>query len=153
MNAPKKRDVIDVLEHLLVSCADGAEGYRHAASEVDNAEIRRLLAHNAAEREAIGCVLTNALVALGHKPAHHGSLPGAVHRRWIDALGAVKSQPTRAILHECQRGEHETIAAFTATLGQDLPGEVLALVQAQLGRVFKASAALNRVALDLEEPS
>lgn len=144
-------DAVHVLQRLLVVCADGAAGYRHAAAGVPERSIHAVLARNAAQREEMGCVLTYALVELGQKPSHHGSVAGAAHRRWLDALSAVKSDATKAILHECQRGERETIEAFTAALGRSLPERVHTVVQSQLGRVLEASAALGREVLALDE--
>jgi uncharacterized protein (TIGR02284 family) len=140
-------DDIRVLEQLLVSCQDGVEGYRRAAGDVEDEHVRRFLEHAAAEREEIASVMTNALVALGYKPAHHGSALGAVHRRWIDVVARARS--TSAILHECQRGERETLAAFSSAAGRELREDVREVVQSQLGRLLQASAALNRVVLDV----
>ena len=142
---------IDVLQRLLVVCADGAAGYRHAAAGIPDRSIHAMLARNAAQREEVESVLTYALVELGFKPSHHGSVAGAVHRRWLDTLPAVKADATRAILHECQRGERETIEAFSAALGRSLPTSVHNVVQSQLGRVLEASAALGREVLALDE--
>ncbi len=142
---------VDVLQRLLVVCADGTAGYRHAAAHVPDRSIHAMLARNAAQREEMESVLTYALVELGFKPSHHGSVAGAVHRRWLGALPAVKTNPTRAILRECQRGERETIEAFAAALGRSLPDEVHNVVQSQLGRVLEASAALGREVLALDD--
>ena len=136
-------ETIHALDRLLVLCADGAEGYRHAAGAVDDPTVHRFLAKRAAEREEIVSVLTNTLVAIGYKPGHHGSVQGAVHRRWLDAIGLLKRNSVQAILHECERGEQETIAGFTAALGRGLPEEIHAVVQSQLGRVLEAGAALR----------
>jgi uncharacterized protein (TIGR02284 family) len=149
MSASTRADVIDLIRRLLVSCSDGVEGYRHAAEDVTSKTLRRFLAHGAAEREEVACVLTNLLVTLGHKPTHHGSLEGAIHRRWMDAVGAVKPHPDGAILHECQRGEQEMLALFAGALEHDLPNEVRSVIQAQLDRIFRASAALN-AAVDVD---
>jgi uncharacterized protein (TIGR02284 family) len=144
-------DVIRILDRLLVVAQDGVEGYRHAASAIPgerDASIHSFLAKNAAEREEIVATLTNALVSYGYKPAHHGSLAGAAHRRWVDLIGKIGYDPA-GILTECERGEEKTISAYAHALGRALPAEVHALVQAQLGRVLSGSAALSRILLDL----
>lgn len=143
-----------MLDRLLALCTDGVECYRHAAAAVQEPSIHRFLARSAAEREEIATVLTNTLVSIGYKPSHDRSVPGALHRRWLDVLGALKHNATPAILHECERGEHETIAGFMTVLGRSLPNDVHVVVQSQLGRVLETSAALRRVVLELEgEPS
>jgi uncharacterized protein (TIGR02284 family) len=138
-------EAIRALVHLLVICEDGVEGYRHAAAAVDDAAIQRVLAANAARREEVVSVLGYALVALGKKPPHHhGSLEGAVHRAFLD-LEKLVGASGRTITRECQRGERATIAAFAETLALDLPADVKATVQSQLGRILEASEALARI--------
>jgi uncharacterized protein (TIGR02284 family) len=142
---------IEVLDKLLVLAADGVEGYRHAADAVKSPGIRRTLQKSAADREEIVSVLTNTLVSLGYKPSHHGSIPGAVHRRWLDALRPLTHGSAEAILKECQRGEQATIAGFSHALGRGLPEDIHAVVQAQLGRVLMSSARLRRLVVELED--
>lgn len=155
-STPHRDDPIRVLERLLVLCADGAAGYRHAAAMVKSPErLHQVLAQNAAHREEIESVLAYALVGLGEKPEHHGSIRGAVHRGWLDALAAFAPDAPnaiRAVLHECERGEQKTIEGFTAALGRSLPKEIHDAVQSQLGRVLEAAAALRRESMALDEP-
>lgn len=139
MNTTNDR-AITTLQHLLDVCTDGIEGYRRAAAGIDTPKVHRALAQNAAEREQIAAIFTNALVGLGHPPDHHGTIGGAVHRGWLRALETVHRDD--AILHECLRGERATIDAFAQALASELPGEVRSLVQSQLRRVL---AALERV--------
>jgi len=145
-------DVIRVLSHLLSIAHDGVEGYHQAACAIPVAtapRLHRFLAANAATREEIVSVLTNTLVEWGYKPPHHGSLAGAAHRRWLDLVGKLASDP-KAILDECERGEEKMLQAFAHGLGRSLPASVHAVIQSQLARVLTASAALRRVILDLE---
>jgi uncharacterized protein (TIGR02284 family) len=154
MTTTKSTETIQTLDRLLVLCADGVEGYRHAAKVVPEPSIHRVLASNAAAREETVSVLTYALVSLGYKPSHHASIPGALHRTWVDAIGALKPHATLTILHECERGEQRTLEGFTSALGRSLPEEIHSVVQSQLGRILEASAALQRaIAEATEKPS
>lgn len=143
---------IEVLEHLLELCADGVEGYRRAAAGVADAALRRELMALSSEREEILEVLANALVELGRRPRHHGTLLGAAHRRWMDVLARTKTDPTLSLLDECARGEHDTIEAFVRAVGQPLPDHVIEIVRPQLGRVLAASGVL-RMVIEREEVS
>ncbi|MDF2693905.1 MAG: hypothetical protein K0S65_2288 [Labilithrix sp.] len=151
MRAFRADDPVRVLERLLVLCADGAAGYRQAAAAVTEPRLHRRLARSAALREESGSVLTCALVALGRKPEHHGSLAGTMHRRWLDAVALVSPNGPLAILRECERGERETLEAFSTALGRSLPADVHSMVQSQLGRVLEASAALRGEIQALED--
>ncbi len=143
MSSAEINEAVRILEKLLVVCADGARGYRHAADAVKEPRLHRVLARSAAHREAIECVLTGALVELGHKPSHHGSAIGAAHRAWLDALVILAADDPRTILRECERGERVTIEAFSSALGGSLPDAVHDVIQTQLGRVLEASASLR----------
>lgn len=149
--ARPRREPISVLDHLLVLCTDGAAGYRKAASLVTNERVRHLLEDNAILREEVASVIGYTLAGLGHPRAEHGSLAGALHRRWIDTIALVEPGDTGALLRACALGERETIAAFSSALGCTLPDDVRGAVQSQLGRVLAASSALNREELNLRD--
>ncbi len=135
---------IDKLRHLLEVCTDGIEGYRRAAEAFREGSAHDALAKNAAEREEVAAVLTNALVDLGYKPPHHGSVEGVLHRGWLRALGAAHAD--EVMLHECMRGERATIDAFAEALASELPLSVRSVVQSQLGRVLTALERVDGVA-------
>lgn len=141
-------DEVSVLEHLRVLALDGAAGYAHAAAEVkEPPRLHDVLARNAADRAAVVDALGRALAALGGRPAHHGSLGGAVHRGWLSALNAFASdskQAVTAIVHECERGEHHTIEGFRQALEQPLSKDVRDLLLEQLRRIDAASTELER---------
>lgn len=122
-----------VLERLLTVCSDGVEGYRRAAASVQAPHLHALLQRNEVEREEIASALTNALVELGGRRAHGGSLTGALHRGFLGALHATHADV--AIVRECMRGDEVTLAAFAEALSHELPADVRAQVDVQRGRV------------------
>jgi uncharacterized protein (TIGR02284 family) len=136
---------VKTLERLLAVCEDGVLGYRRAAAAIDDPRLRAPLAAEAARREEVASVLAYALVDLGTKPSHHGSLEGAIHRRWVDALAASRAGGAHAILKECLRGERATIYAFAEALAEDLPYAVRTVVQSQLGRVLEAAETVSNL--------
>jgi len=142
-------DPIAVLDHLLVLCMDGVAGYRKAARLVANERLQHLLEDNATVREEVASVIGYTLAALGHPREEHGSLAGALHRGWLEAISLATPGDTAALLRACARGERETLAGFSAALGRSLPDEVRTAIQSQLGRVLAASSTLNREALNL----
>jgi uncharacterized protein (TIGR02284 family) len=144
-----ERQAVDVLEHLLVVCQDGVDGYRKAAEDVPAGPVRAFLASASAKREELASMLTQALVELGHKPVHRGSIAAAAHRRWLDAVAAVTGGP-EAVLEECRRGERQSLAAFATAMGGDLPEATHRLVRDVFERFLEASTALNKVAADLD---
>jgi len=144
MTTPEITDAAHALERLVTVCADGVEGYRLAAAAVRAPQLHALLQRNEVEREEIASVLTNALAELGAKRDHGGSLAGALHRGWLGALGATHADD--AIIRECARGDHATLAAFAEALSHELPTDLRDRVQAQRGRVVSALERLSVVA-------
>jgi uncharacterized protein (TIGR02284 family) len=145
MSVPKTATA--ALEHLLALTHDGIEGYHHAAAAVADPKVHTFLMQCAASREEIACVLTNLLVELGHKPEQYGSLPGSVHRSWVDLLATVRRASVDAVLRECERGENEALIAFRHALANDLPPAVGGVVQAQFRRVREVARAVHELRL------
>jgi uncharacterized protein (TIGR02284 family) len=136
----------DLIEHLLVVCQDGADGYRRAAEDVPKGPVKDFLASASAKREELASVITNALVALGRKPSHHGSVAAAAHRRWLDAVAAVGRGSPAGVLEEGRRGEQQSLGAFVAALGGQLPEDVQRVVRDVFQRLLGATAALEEFA-------
>lgn len=140
---PEHADAARAVERLLTVCSDGVEGYRRAAPVVSAPELRSVLLRNEIEREEIASVVTNMLVELGAKGDHSGSLTGAVHRGLLAALGTRHADA--AILHECMRGDHVTLAAFAEALSHELPAELRERISAQQIRVVRALERLSEL--------
>ena len=136
MTTTEQSDGKRALERLLTICSDGVEGYRRGAASVRAPHLHALLQRNEVEREEIVSVLINALVELGAKRDHGGSLTGALHRGWLGALRATHAE--HAVLRECVRGDEVTLAAFAEALSHDLPTDIRARVDIQRGRVASA---------------
>lgn len=143
MTTTEPTDGAPTLERLLTICSDGVEGYRRATTIVRDPHLHALLQRNEVEREEIASVLTNALVEIGAKRDHRGSLMGALHRGWMGALRATHADD--AIVRECVRGDEVTLAAFTEALSHELPAQVRHRVHRQRGRVASALARLLAV--------
>jgi uncharacterized protein (TIGR02284 family) len=129
---------------LLRLCADGVAGYRHAALAIREPKLHTALWQNASEREEIGAVITNALVSRGVKPDHEGSAKGAVHRVWLDAIAALESNNTAAILHECERGDVVTCNAFEDAIDDPAASNVREMLVELLSKVFAARARISK---------
>lgn len=134
------------LERLIAVCNDGATGYRKAAGHARDADLRTELEAAAVDREEIASALGYALAELGRPAVSHGSLRGALHRAWLEAVATLERPHDVAVLRACERGERATVDAFIDALGRDLTGDVRSMIQSQLGRVLVANATLARAA-------
>lgn len=140
MTTTQLNDGVPAIERLLTICSDGVEGYRRATASIRAPDLHSMLQRNEVEREEIASVFTNALVEIGGKHEHRGSLTGALHRGWLGALQAMHADDE--IVRECLRGEGSTLEAFTEALTHELPPALRDCVIALRGRV---SAALERL--------
>ena len=68
---------------------------------------------------------------LGGDPETHGSVLGALHRRWLNVKTAITGKDEAAVLAECERGEDMAVVAYKDALAQDLPSDVRKLIAQQ----------------------
>ncbi len=61
----------------------------------------------------------------------HGSVLGALHRRWVNVKTAITGKDEAAVLAECERGEDMAVVAYKDALAQDLPSDVRKLIERQ----------------------
>jgi uncharacterized protein (TIGR02284 family) len=54
-----------------------------------------------------------------------------MHRGWVNLKSALTGDSDRSALDECERGEDAALGRYRDALKQDLPSEIVALVQRQ----------------------
>jgi uncharacterized protein (TIGR02284 family) len=67
----------------------------------------------------------------GGEPASGGTASGALHRGWVALKGTVGADSELSILESCERGEDTAIARYRKALKENLPADVLEVVQRQ----------------------
>ena len=88
MSNPNAHD-IKVLNGLIETTLDSADGYREAAEQTDDAHDRTLFQQRAAERQQIADDLSAAGRGLGGDPASDGSILAKAHRAFLDVKHAL----------------------------------------------------------------
>ncbi len=139
-------EVISTLNDLIETCRDGEKGFRTAAENVKNIELKSLFTGISQERGQCAAELQNEVRRLGGDPDHSGSLVGAIHRGWMD----LKSEATgddRAIITEAERGEDSSVKNFEEALKKNLPADIFALVNQQYQQARKAHAQIRSLEL------
>jgi uncharacterized protein (TIGR02284 family) len=124
-------DVISTLNNLIETCKDGEEGFRACAEKVQNAELRRVLMERSQHCVQSAEELQSEVRRLGGDPETHGSVLGALHRRWLAVKTAIIGKDEAAVLAECERGEDMAVVAYKDAVAQDLPGDVRKLIERQ----------------------
>ena len=88
MSNPNAHD-IKVLNGLIETTLDSADGYREAAEQTDDAHYRTLFQRRAAERQQIADDLSAAVRGLGGDPESDGSILAKAHRAFLDVKHAL----------------------------------------------------------------
>ncbi len=129
------------IKNLIQILHDGRDGYRQAAEQTENVQLKDLFEMLAVQRAQFAEELEPHLVRAGEDDPYEqgGTVAGAVHRGWIDLKAALTKQDEHAILAEVERGEDAAKEAYTNALQeQDLAADVRAVVVQQSGDVLQA---------------
>ncbi|HWQ34709.1 MAG TPA: PA2169 family four-helix-bundle protein [Blastocatellia bacterium] len=140
--AVSNSDVISTLNNLIETCRDGQNGFQSAAEGVADPQIRSLFEQYSQQRAQFVGELQSEVRRLGGDPQNTGSVAAALHRGWMNIKSAVTGKDEHNILEEAERGEDSAVRNYEDALNQNLPPEVLSIVQRQFAAVREAH---NRV--------
>ena len=127
--------VISTLNDLIETCRDGQNGFKDAAENVKNTDLRTFLNQLSTERAQFVNELQLEVRRLGGDPQKSGSATGAMHRVWMDIKGTFTGKDDHAILSECERGEDSAVDAYKDALKLGLPTTILSTVESQFQSV------------------
>lgn len=129
---------VSVLNDLIEVSRDGEEGFRKAAEDAKNPELKTLFSSRATEIGAAVRELQGQVSALGGKAEDHGSVAGALHRGWISLRTAVTDRSDLAILEETEKGEDVAKKKYADALQEtDLSFDIRALIERQYQGVLR----------------
>lgn len=141
---------VSILNDLIETGRDGQEGFRVAADGVQDPVLKGLFNDYAMQRAQFVGELQEQVRRLGGSPQQTGSVPGAMHRGWINIKAAVTNHDEAAVIAEAERGEDIAKRSYEKALEEkNLPSDLLTLIQRQYAEVKKAH---DRVR-DLEKAS
>ena len=123
--------VVSILNDLIETCKDGANGFRTAAEAVKHADAKALFSSRVPMIEGAAAELQAHVRRLGGDAETSGSVAAAVHRGWIDLKAAVTGKDDAAIITECERGEQLAVKNYEDALAKGLPADVRAIVERQ----------------------
>jgi uncharacterized protein (TIGR02284 family) len=122
---------VSVLNDLIETSKDGANGFRAAADAVESSEAKALFLSRVQLIERAVGELQDTVRRLGGDPERTGSVAATLHRGWIGLKSAVTGKDDAAIITECERGEELAVKNYEDALEKDLPADVRALVERQ----------------------
>lgn len=136
--AISNNDAISTLNNLIETCRDGQNGFQSAAEGITDSSIKSLFEQYSQQRAQFVGELQNEVRRLGGDPQNTGSVAAALHRGWINIKSAVTGKDEHNILEEAERGEDSAVRNYEDALNQNLPPEVLSMVQRQFAAVREA---------------
>jgi uncharacterized protein (TIGR02284 family) len=137
--ATAQDDVISTLNNLIETCKDGQEGFRNAAENVKDSELKAVFNRYAQERGQFATELQAQVRRLGGDPEKSGSMAGSLHRGWMNVKAAVTGGSEAAILNAAESGEDTAKRAYEEALRVgSLPADVRSIVETQARRVKDA---------------
>jgi uncharacterized protein (TIGR02284 family) len=111
---------IKVLNGLIETTIDSADGYREAAEETDDGRYRELFERRSFERREVASTLQSTVRALGGDPEDDGSILAKAHRAFLDIKHAL-IRNEQAVVNSVENGEDHIKARFERALeDQDL---------------------------------
>lgn len=119
---------ISVLNSLIETTIDSADGYEQAAGTAKDADLAQLFRRFASERRSVVADLRSHVVRLGGEPEDDGSLLAGAHRAFLNLRSAFDSD-TRTAINEVERGEDFIKEKYETALKAELSPDVREAVQ------------------------
>ena len=114
MSSPNHHD-IHVLNSLIETTIDSADGYREAAKETDQPNFRTLFEARSFERQQVTADLQGAVRTLGGDPEDDGTILAKAHRAFLDVKHALL-RDEQAVVNSVENGEDFIKAKFETAL-------------------------------------
>lgn len=124
------------LNDLLENTYDAERGFKKAADNVEDGNLKRYFAGKAQERYDFGHALKSEIKQFGQKVDKGDSLTGKAHRSWMDIKSLFSSDTEEAMLEEAIKGEKKAVEAYDDVLTEtNLPSSTQALLQEQRNKI------------------
>lgn len=106
---------IKILNGLIETTIDSAEGYQEAAKDADNSRLTAAFQSRGSERHQAASKLQQQVVTLGGKPEDSGTVLASAHRVFVNLRHTI-SKGDIAVVDEVERGEDHIKAKFEDAL-------------------------------------
>lgn len=127
---------VKVLNSLIETTLDSANGYKDAAESVDRPDCKTLFAERATRRRELAMQLQQEVRSFGGEPETDPSMLGKAHNKFVELKNAVTGGSDKAVIDEVERGEDVIKAKFERALDdQDLPIQAREVLQQAYGSI------------------
>ncbi len=124
------------LNELLEKTYDAEKGFKKAAENVDNAQLKRYFTRKAEQRYDFGHALKVEIKQFGQKVDKGDSFTGKAHRSWMDIKNLFSSDKEEAMLEEAQKGEKAAVEDYNDVLDEtNLPASTESILKQQRDQI------------------
>ncbi|WP_020602450.1 ferritin-like domain-containing protein [Spirosoma spitsbergense] len=142
-----REEIIDQLGKLLTLSNDAEEGYKEAADNVDDNELKTLFLKQSQQRAEFAQELDREIRALGGDTDNDTSLTADLHRAWINIKSAFTSNDDKTVVRECHRGDQEALNDYNKVLQEtNLAASTRELLLRQKQSIDTANSTMARLA-------
>lgn len=113
------RLIADNLNHLLSIARDGEKGYKNAAENAKDQDLKTIFERYSTQRSTYVNELQDLIISIGGDPGETGGMAGALHRTWIDIKESLSGHDRHALLSSCESGEDAAKEAYTKFFGDN----------------------------------
>jgi uncharacterized protein (TIGR02284 family) len=118
MNTDTRKHDIQILNSLIETTLDSADGYKEAARNAANANYQTLFQQWAAQRRQVVSDLQSEVRHLGGTPEDDGSVLAAGHRMFLKLRDSVTGDDA-SVIEEVERGEDFLKAKYEEALDDE----------------------------------
>ncbi|HEX2559567.1 PA2169 family four-helix-bundle protein [Phenylobacterium sp.] len=121
-----REHAVKVLNSLIETTLDSANGYKEAAENAQSTEFRTLFEERARRRMDLTRQLQQEVRSFGGQPEDDQSMLGKAHNKFVDLKTALTGGPDdKKVINEVERGEDVIKAKYEKCLNDDdLPSDV-----------------------------
>jgi uncharacterized protein (TIGR02284 family) len=119
---------VKVLNGLIEITLDSANGYKEAAENARDGQLKTMFAERARRRSELSRELQGEVRSFGGEPQDDQSLMGKAHNKFVDLKNALTGGSEKAVVDEVERGEDMIKAKFERAMDDELPATTRMLV-------------------------
>lgn len=137
-NSSKK--IATTLNDLVTINHDRSEGYKLAAVEAKDIDLKELFEKYSHQSEAFAAELGEQVIEFGEQPEEGTRTDGKLYRVWMDIKAALTGNDRKAILNSCEYGEDVALRSYEDALMADviLPPTARQLISRQKRDLLQA---------------
>lgn len=131
---------IDAINALIIINNDRSEGYKKAAEEAKDTELKSLFTKFSQQSQTFSTELRK-FVPDSKEPDHDETkTTGKLFRLWMDIKAAVTSNDRKAILSSCEFGEDAAKNEYKSILEKsgEIPSDALSVITKQNAEILKS---------------